>query len=331
MKSEWLSNVGDYICEIFKEYKPEIKIAAGTAMIIGGGIHACYQTTKLKAVNDANLQNINDIHAGYNALSEANRMLPDVQKKYRKDVSKARAKQIFDLAKLYAIDLGLVAGGIYSITSGVQDFENTIAEDAIAYSSLLAFMRDYRKRQAEYEGQEVEEKIYHGIKEEEVDDFKVNEKGKIEPCKKTVRNMDDIVESPYARFFAEYTTNSWDPNPEISKNFLLMQQAQANEIFESRFRSTGVGYLYLNEVLDMLGFPMTDEGQDVGWYKDRETGCAGDDVIDFGINRPINARFLASSNAERLENVCALDFNCVGNIRPLMFRKRRGTKYISGR
>ena len=117
---------------------------------------------------------------------------------------------------------------------------------------------------------------------------------------KKVREIDPNAKlSPYAVFFAEDTADGWDPNPEVNKNFLLLQQAQANEIFMGRLRTHGKAWLYLNEVYDMLGFPCTDAGQDVGWFycPDCEEGNT-EAVVDFGIQRPVNRRFLASSNAE---------------------------------
>ena len=80
----------------------------------------------------------------------------------------------------------------------------------------------------------------------------------------------------------------------------------------------------------MLGYPLTDEGQDVGWFIDPEGKLGNTEgVVDFGINRPINARFLASGAEEILENTCWLDFNCCGNIRPLMFRKKQKRTRLS--
>ena len=96
-------------------------------------------------------------------------------------------------------------------------------------------------------------------------------------------------------------------------------QARANDLLKAK------GYLFLNDVYDMLGIPRTKAGQIVGWTYDRET-CesktvdengdpVGDGFIDFGIfnaKRP-NRRFV-----DGYESVILLDFNVEGNVLDLL-------------
>lgn len=313
--------VTDSVIDCFKQWKPQIKIGTGTALLVGGSIWACYQTTKLKTINDAHLANIKDIHDGYANMSDANRALPSVQKQYRKDISRARLMQIKDFALLYTGPIAAEAVGIALIANGTGDLTTELRNTAIAYTGLLSTFREHRKRTAKVIGEEKEEMILRGIEEKEVEE--VDEKGKVHKKVIKVKTGEDL--SPYARWFDKTTTDMWDSNPEISKNFILMQQAAAQNIFDIRLKTKGYGWLYLNEVLDILGFPMTDEGQDVGWYynPDRPDEGNTDGKIDFGFNRPGNARFIASSSSEVLEDSCWLDFNCCGNIRPLIYCKSK--------
>lgn len=313
--------VTDSVIDCFKQWKPQIKIGTGTALLVGGSVWACYQTTKLKAINDAHLAHIKDIHDGYACLSDTSRSLASVQKNYRKDISKARLMQFKDLALLYSGPLAAEAVGVALIANGTGDLTTELRNTAIAYTGLLSTFREHRRRTANVVGEEKEEMILRGIEEKEVEE--IDEKGKVHKKVTKVKTGEDL--SPYARLFSETTADMWDRNPEVTKNFLLMQQSAAQNIFDIRLKTKGYGWLYFNEVLDMLGFPMTDEGQDVGWYYNPDKPDEGntDGKIDFGIMNSVNSRFIASSSTECLENSCWLDFNCCGNIRPLIYCKSK--------
>lgn len=108
--------------------------------------------------------------------------------------------------------------------------------------------------------------------------------------------------SPYARYFDEDST-AWTKNPECNKLFLLTQQNYANEKLKAR------GYLFLNEVYDMLGLPRTKAGQVIGWMYEEQYPI-GDNYVDFGIfDSKTNRSFVNG-----YENSVLLDFNVDGNI-----------------
>jgi hypothetical protein len=277
-----------------------MEIYAGAGILLGGTVHACYKTTKLKEINEKALKRVEAVHKKYEMME----VVDDAQ--YKKDIFKARAQQVGDIALNYAGDAIAIGGGLALIIDGVNEYDSRLMKSAIAYSNLVSLFNEYRDRNRKEIGAEKEEEIYH------------------DAANKEDRSDRDVSDSPYSRLWAETCTDAWDPNPEVSRNFLLMQQASANNLIQSRMRSLGYGWLYLNEVLEMLGYPLTDEGQDVGWFLD-PNGEVGnlEGFVDFGIKRPINARFLASGVEEVLEPNCWLDFNCCGNIRPLMFRKKQ--------
>jgi hypothetical protein len=68
------------------------------------------------------------------------------------------------------------------------------------------------------------------------------------------------IPSLYARIF-DQDNQHWSSHPEINEMFLLAQQEYAN------YRLNAQGYLFLNDVYDMLGFKRTSNGQLVGWLK----------------------------------------------------------------
>jgi hypothetical protein len=107
--------------------------------------------------------------------------------------------------------------------------------------------------------------------------------------------------SHYARIFDEGCTG-WTNDPEYIKLFLKAQQNYANDLLKQR------GYLFLNEVYDMLGVPRTKEGQCVGWIYD-EKDTSENNYVDFGLALDINHDFMNGYGSRPW-----LDFNVDGYI-----------------
>lgn len=114
--------------------------------------------------------------------------------------------------------------------------------------------------------------------------------------KKTVTSV-----SSYAKFFNDACA-AWCKDSEFNKTFLECQERYATDKLKAR------GYLFLNEVYDMLGMPRTKAGQVVGWIYD-EKNVYGDNCVDFGIYTEYNQNFVNG-----FDNVALLDFNVDGMI-----------------
>jgi hypothetical protein len=91
--------------------------------------------------------------------------------------------------------------------------------------------------------------------------------------------------------------------------FLRRQQEYANQLLKSR------GYVFLNEVYEMLGLQKAECGQVVGWIYD-EVKPLGDNYIDFGIYDLNNEAKRAFVNG--LERSILLDFNVDGVVYKLI-------------
>ena len=109
--------------------------------------------------------------------------------------------------------------------------------------------------------------------------------------------------SDYARVFDQVNCpDYWENDADYNMMFLQKVERFAND------KLIAQGYLFLNDVYQMLGFSPTRAGQCVGWIYD-PTNPVGDNYIDFGIFRPENSRFV-----DRNENCVWLDFNVDGDI-----------------
>lgn len=81
---------------------------------------------------------------------------------------------------------------------------------------------------------------------------------------------------PFVRVFDE-SCAGWSNDPVTNVMFLRCQQNYANEKLKQR------GYLFLNEVYDMLGLSRTRAGQLEGWVYDPDYPT-GDNYVDFGLD-----------------------------------------------
>ena len=117
----------------------------------------------------------------------------------------------------------------------------------------------------------------------------------------TPKKVDDGTFSEYGRIFDERNPN-WMKDPEYNNIFIRQQQAYANDLLKFR------GYLFLNEVYDMLGFPRSKAGQCVGWVYD-EKNPVGDNYVDFNLLMKCNHNFINGYEKSPL-----LDFNVDGCI-----------------
>ena len=109
--------------------------------------------------------------------------------------------------------------------------------------------------------------------------------------------------SQYAKFFDE-SCPDWTRNSEYNLMFLSLTEQKATAKLVSQ------GYLFLNDVYDMLGISRTKAGAVVGWIYDKENpDHVGDNYVDFGIYDAKSRRFVNG-----YETTILLDFNVDGLI-----------------
>ena len=108
----------------------------------------------------------------------------------------------------------------------------------------------------------------------------------------------------FAVIFDESNVN-WSKTPDANKMFLINQQRYLNDKLKAK------GRLFVNDVNEALGFPLTAAGQVAGWVYDEEHPI-GDNCIDFGLFDLDNPRAVDFVNG--YERSIIIDYNCDGNI-----------------
>jgi hypothetical protein len=285
-----------------KKHSPEILVVAGVVGTVVSAVMACKATTKVSTIIDKTKEDIDTIHECANN--------PELAEEYtkedsQKDLAIVYAKTGVQFVKLYAPAVVLGAASITSILAGHNILHKRNLALAAAYTAVDTGFKQYRGRVVERFGEQLDKELKYDIKAKEIEEIVVDEKGKEKTVTKTIEVADPIAaQSPYTFCFDE-TSFGWERDAEANKFFLLRQQNYANEKLKSR------GYMFLNEVLDMVGIPRCRAGQTVGWIYD-ENNPIGDNYIDFGI---FNIHSAANRNfVNGLEKSIWLNFNVDGDI-----------------
>ena len=311
----------------FEKASPEIFMALGITAIIGGTIMACVATSKEKDIRNEAKEKLQEVRESKPKAEADTNVYSDNEpygvieqpsnesiRHYRKELFFAYAKGAGQYIKLYGPSIAVEVLGIACILKSHNIMKGRNVALAAAYTTLDTAFKGYRNRVAEKFGDEVEKEIRYNLKKESVMEETVTEDGKKKKVKKDILVSDDALPeySPYARFFDE-SSIYWDKDATINLQRVYDEQAFANKKLKLR------GYLFLNEVYERLGIPITEAGQNVGWIYD-EKNPLGDNYVDFGLfdqGRPANRRFVNG-----YEPVILLDFNVDGCITQRLWPKK---------
>ena len=293
-----------------KKHSPEILVVAGIAGVVTSTVMACKATTKLSGVLEESKEQIDQIHNYVETEGYSEKYTEEDQ---RKDLAIVYTQSAVKVAKLYAPAVGVGVISIASIVMSHRILTKRNVALAAAYATIDKSFKSYRNRVVERFGDRIDYELRHNIKAQEIETTEKDENGNEVTTKKVeyVVNPSDI--SAYARFFEEYTKDEkgnsikndyWNNDNEYNLMFIKKIERYANDRLKIK------GFLFLNEVYEMLGLPRTKEGQIVGWVYD-ENNEEGDNYVDFGLYKD-NLSY--SDFVNGFENAILLDFNVDGNV-----------------
>ena len=293
-----------------KKHSPEILVVTGVVGTVVSAVMACKATTKVNFVLEETKKHVDIIHEsaekGEVSVPTEDGAITTVEytaEDSQKDLAIVYAKTGMKFVKLYGPAVALGAASIGAILGGHNMLRKRNLALAAAYTAVDTGFKQYRGRVIERFGEQMDKELKYNIKAKEIEETVTDKKGKEKTVTKTVEVADPVAASmsPYTFCFDE-TSSCWVRDAESNKFFLLRQQDHANERLKAK------GYLFLNDVLDMLGFNRCRAGQTVGWMLDGD----GDGYIDFGI---FDIRCEANRNfVNGLEKSIWLNFNVDGDI-----------------
>ena len=263
-----------------RRHLPIICLWVGAASEVGAVVATGVQTSKLEPVLDAHKERM-DILKNQELDEKAKRV----------QTAKEYAKTTGQMAKLYALPAALEGLSMACRFGGNHCLNKRYTTAVGAYMGVSEAFKAYRDRVVKKEGKDADAEYLGGTTETRT---VTNEQGETEE-KKVVLMNDNL--SIYARMFDAGNEN-WSRNAEMNLAFLRSQQITANNMLHNR------GFLFLNEVYDLLGIPRSEVGQYVGWVEGM-----GDDFVDFGIYNAQN-----KNATDCFEPAFWLDFNVDGDI-----------------
>jgi hypothetical protein len=280
------------------ENAPRVLLVAGVAGMIGSTVLACRATLKLEEV----LENIeNDKYTAH----EVNRVVNSPsysgdatynEAELKRDLAAISIRGVGSLARLYAPSVLLGTVSVACLTKSHAILQDRNLALTAAYAAVDNAFARYRERVVDRYGSEIDRELQYDTERIDIVD---EETGK-------VTSEDVITDAPgsaYARFYDEYSSRNWSPDPDINLLFLRNVQNYCNDRLRAR------GHLFLNEVFSELGLAHTKAGAIVGWRWNKESG---DDYVDFGIwdgtQESVNDFFNGR------EGAILLDFNVDGVI-----------------
>lgn len=308
-----------------KQHSPEILAVTGTVGVVASAVLACKATTKINDIMSDTKSQIHELHlvaaaAGieekkeeYSAEDaeklEVLKMHTAVQgytaEDSRKDLTLIYVQTGIKFIKLYAPAIILGAASLSCLLASNNILRKRNAALAVAYATIDKGFKEYRSRVVERFGEEVDKELKYNVKAQEIEETIVDKNGKEKTVKKTVKVANPNEHSEYARFFDD-GCKGWEKNSEYNLAFLNSQQNYANDKLRAQ------GYLFLNEVYEMLGIPATKAGQVVGWIYNPDDPKSGDNYVDFGIYDIYNEKCRDFVNG--YERTILLDFNVDGYI-----------------
>lgn len=305
-----------------KQHAPEIMIVGSVISGAAALFFTAKGTIKLDKVLDDHDERVNNVKKNYipeeklkeiESSEEPVKLEVDVteeeEKAYKKDLTKEYVKTVGNVALAYAPAAGCAVASL-ALTLGAHGIMRKRLIVAVsALESVSAAFAEYRQRVKDAYGEEAEHDILIGKKVNTVEVEEVGKNGKT----KTVKHEEVTVDgncSPFARFFDNANPKFWDSDEvgvrEYNKEMLIGCQKTANLLLRTN------GFLFLNDVFDLLGFPKTPEGQLYGWIDNTEDG---DGYVSFGLIEDNNEDPVFKRPEDDAQNdAWLLDFNVDGVI-----------------
>ena len=281
------NSIKSQVVYFLKDRGPNIMIVGGVIGLVSSGIMACGATRTVEDV-----------------LDDHKKRISTVNREEKKELVKAYMKTGSDFARLYGPSV--VIGGLSTagILSGNHILRTRNVGLAAAYATIDGTFKQYRRRVAEKYGSEVDHEMRFGTHQEKIESTITDENGKEKKVKQTVAIHDGDI-SGYTRWFTPDESQEAQGNLDYDLFFLKTHMDYINQKLRAE------KFIFLNEVLDNLGFPKTITGQHVGWVFDKESQDHGDNWIDFGIQV---VRRLKPDGSGKFEDAILLEFNVDGPV-----------------
>ena len=306
-----LSKTINTISYQLRRHAPEIMIIGGIVGGVASTVLACIATAKSTEVIGEAKENLDIIDKHQND-PEFDGYTEENAKKDKRNVYLHTAGK---LALNYAPAVGVGIASAASILGGTGVLNKRNAVLASSLAASIGEFDEYRKRLKEKfgeDGDRIDKELRFGTETLELKEKVVGDDGKAKKVKTKISAIDKNENfDGYRRIFGPRNPY-WDKDQTYNEVFLSARQAMFND------KLIAHGYVFLNEVLEELGYEKTRVGQEVGWVYDPDNPNI-DNYIDFGITPVELIRKDGSNEYTYVENGSRtsgflLDFNVDGSV-----------------
>lgn len=293
------TNIVKHAARAISPKAPTLCLVGGLVAIAGGCVLACVRTVDVVTDHDRMQMRLDDIADLKEEPETIHEMMTDEKREF-----------VIRSVKRYLAPAGLVLGGGALVVAGHTVQARRLALMSTAYNSLLVSFEAYRERVRDAEGDDKDMGYLYGTEEMPVEVTETGKDGKTKTKTKKAVTLRTDSQSLYNRCWDEFSSSEWTNDYLYNFDFLKMCERVANQ------KLIAQGYLFLDEVYDMLGFRMDDGisagAKLVGWI--RSDVHSNSDRVSFGIYDPFE-RAKTFANLERPHDAGYwLNFNCDGVI-----------------
>lgn len=268
-----------------KKHSPEILMGIGTISFVATVVTASKATIKAQDILENHKGELDDIK-----LAAEENDPEYTEKDVKKDKITLYSQTGMALAKDYAPAAGFAALTLTCFFGAFGIMKKRYVTLSFAYSALETSFRNYRQRVIEDKGEDADIYYMTGQKVKEVT-VKDEEGNKVK--QKVMTLPDGTILSPYAFKFGKYRENGelnrqWLNDTSLNRAYILGQQDYLNNqlymrsVFDNNHDVIKRGWVFLNEIRDLLGEDPTATGAVVGnLFGNGEPGRDG--YIDFRI------------------------------------------------
>lgn len=286
-----------------KKKSPEILLGVGILSGIGALALMYRQTLAADEILQHHKQKVKDMEEAREVAEKNPEEYEYDEEMYNADRRTLMVKTGVNLAKAYAPVVALEALSVTCILVSRNILNKRYLGAVAAYNGLSEVFKRYRNRVIDENGADMDRHYMYGTKIDKEKITVVDENGK-KSKELQVTETTEIDQNDRDLSFRvfDYTNPYWDKNPTYSMFFLKSQQNMWNDKLHTR------GHVFLNEVLEALGFDQIPMGSLIGWLDDEN----GTGVIDFGLydlNKDNVKRFINGK-----DNAILLEFNHDGII-----------------
>lgn len=311
-----LRKASNKLAKPLSKHGPTILAVLGTGGVIVGTVMACKASTKVKEV-------LEEANAEIEAVRETKVENPtkEEQKTYGKALVAVHTKRGWKLIKLYG---PAAAIEILSLVSLLMAFGIVKKRYSHCLTELLTVeetFRNYRKRVVDEYGEDADTHFLTGIREmieeapvldkngnpktDKNGEVKMVEIGKYMTCD----DLERLKKMPHILVFDEDCQEFDRANPDVNYMKVIDCEKWSNTLLKLN------DHVWLQHVVNDLGHPEIDNGQDDGWtYSDDND--IGENRISFG--RTSDGRLITVRREDGIE-VIVLKLNDEGYIRDRVF------------